>query len=151
MRDRPLVQLAATAVAATFLLVAVLGFVPGITTDYGELSFAGRASEAKLLGLFQISVLHNIVHGLFGVIGLALAASVLGARNFLVGGGIVYLVLTAYGSVIDRDSAANFVPVNVADDVLHLGLGVAMIGLGVVLGKQAAQSAGDTCSAADAR
>ena len=150
MRNRPLIQLAATAVAATFLLVAVLGFVPGITTDYGDLSFAGQESEAKLLGLFQVSVLHNIVHGLFGVIGLALAKSVAGARNFLIGGGVVYLVLTVYGSVIDLDSAVNFVPVNVADNFLHLGLGVAMIGLGVVLGKQAAHSTG-TSSTANAR
>ncbi len=140
MRNRPLVQLAATAVAATFLLVAVLGFVPGITTNYSELSFAGHESEAKLLGLFQVSVLHNIVHGLFGVIGLALAKSIAGARSFLIGGGVVYLVLTAYGSVIDLDSAVNFVPLNVADNFLHLGLGVAMIGLGVVLGKQAART-----------
>ncbi len=140
MRNHPLVQLAATAVAATFLLVAVLGFVPGITTNYSELSFAGHESEAKLLGLFQVSVLHNIVHGLFGVIGLALAKSIAGARSFLIGGGVVYLVLTAYGSVIDLDSAVNFVPLNVADNFLHLGLGVAMIGLGVVLGKQAART-----------
>jgi hypothetical protein len=140
MRNRPLVQLAATVVAATFLLVAVLGFIPGITTNYSELSFAGPESEAKLLGLFQVSVLHNIVHGLFGVIGLVLAKSVAGARNFLIGGGVVYLGLTAYGSVIDLDSNVNFVPVNVADNLLHLVLGFAMLGLGVVLGKQAART-----------
>ena len=144
MRNRPLVQLAATAVAATFLLVAVLGFVPGITTNYSELSFAGHESEAKLVGLFQVSVLHNIVHGLFGVIGLALAKSVAGARNFLIGGGVVYLVLTVYGSVIDLDSAINFVPVNVADNFLHLALGTAMVGLGVVLGKQATHTSTET-------
>jgi hypothetical protein len=137
MRNRTLVQLAAAAVAATFLLVAVLGFVPGITTNYSELSFAGHESEAKLLGLFQVSVLHNIVHGLFGVIGLALSRSIAGARSFLIGGGAVYLVLTAYGALIDLDSAVNFVPVNVADNFLHLGLGLAMIGLGLALGKQA--------------
>ena len=140
MRNRPLVQLAATAVGATFLLVAILGFVPGITTNYGELSFAGHESEAKLLGLFQVSVLHNIVHGLFGIIGLVLAKSVAGARGYLVGGGVVYLVLTVYGAVIDLDSAVNFVPVNVADNFLHLGLGIGMIGLGLVLGRQAAHS-----------
>ena len=150
MRNRPLVQLAATAVGATFLLVAVLGFVPGITTSYSELSFAGHESEAKLLGLFQVSVLHNLVHGLFGVIGLALARSVAGARGFLIGGGIVYLVLTVYGSVIDLDSDINFVPVNVADNVLHLVLGIAMIGLGVVLGKQASPTS-DTRSTTNTR
>ena len=137
MRNLPIIQLAATAVAATFLLVAVLGFVPGVTTSYSDLSLAGRESHAELVGLFQISVLHNIVHGLFGVIGLVLARSVVGARNFLFGGGVVYLVLTVYGIAIDLDSAANFVPLNVADNFLHLFLGVSMIGLGLVLGKKA--------------
>ena len=141
MRNRPIVQLAATAVAATFLLVAILGFVPGITTGYRDLSLAGRESQAELIGLFQISVLHNIVHGLFGVIGLVLARSVVGARNFLLGGGAVYLVLLAYGTVIDLDSAANFVPLNVADNFLHLFLGASMIGLGIVLGKKAVRPA----------
>ncbi len=139
MRNRSLVQLAALAVGATFLLVAILGFIPGITTDYEELSFAGRESEAELLGLFQVSVLHNIVHGLFGLAGLAAAGGVAGARNFLIGGGGVYLVLTVYGSVIDQDSGANFVPINTADNLLHLGLGVGMIGIGAALGRQAAQ------------
>ncbi len=80
MRDRSLVQLAALVVGATFLLVAVLGFLPGITTSYSQLSFAGHESEAELLGLFQVSVLHNIVHGLFGLAGIALARTVSGAR-----------------------------------------------------------------------
>ena len=137
MRNRSIIRLAATTVAATFLLVAVLGFVPGITTGYSDLSLAGRESHAKLLGLFQISVLHNIVHGLFGVIGLVLARSVAGARNFLFGGGAVYLVLTVYGTIIDLDSAANLVPFNIADNVLHLFLGTSMIVLGVVLGRKA--------------
>ena len=137
MRNRPLVQLAKTAVAATFLLAAVLGFVPGITTGYDDLSFAGHESQAELVGLFQTSVLHNVVHGLFGVIGLALARTAAGARRFLLGGGVVYLLLAAYGTVIDHDSAANFVPVNVADNVLHLALGTTMVVLGLVLRKHA--------------
>jgi hypothetical protein len=43
-------------------------------------------------------------------------------------GGVIYLVLFVYGLMIDQDSPANFVPVNTADDVLHLLLGVGMIG-----------------------
>ena len=53
----------------------------------------------------------------------------------LFGGGIVYLVLFIYGLVIDHDSSANFVPVNDADNWLHLGLAVAMIALGAALGR----------------
>jgi len=68
-------------VGAVFLLVGVLGFIPGITTDYDSMEFTGHTSGAELLGLFQVSVLHNIVHLLFGVVGLALARTVLGARS----------------------------------------------------------------------
>ena len=129
------VQKAALAVGAVFLLVGILGFIPGITSNFDQLTFAGHHSEAALLGLFNVSILHNIVHLLFGVAGVVLARSFDGARSYLVGGGIVYLVLSVYGVVIDHDSSANFVPVNDADNWLHLILAIAMIGLGVVLGR----------------
>jgi len=35
-----------------------------------------------------------------------------------------------------QDGAANFVPLNDADNWLHLGLGIGMIALGVVLAKR---------------
>jgi hypothetical protein len=132
-------QTAAAAVGAVFLLVGVAGFVPGLTTDVDQLELAGHHSEAQLLGIFGVSVLHNVVHLLFGVAGLALARSWSGARTFLVGGGAVYLVLAAYGMVVDRHSQANFVPLDQADNVLHLVLGVAMVGIGTVLGRTPGQ------------
>lgn len=130
------VQAAAALVGAVFLLVGVLGFIPGITTDYDSLEAAGHESHAKLLGIFQVSVLHNIVHLLFGAAGLAMARSASTARAFLVGGGAIYLVLWLYGLVIDKTSQANFVPLNTADDWLHFVLGIGMIALGVVLGRR---------------
>ena len=132
------VQLAALVVGAVFLLVGILGFIPGITAQYDQLSFAGHGSGALLLGLFAVSVLHNIVHAAFGVAGLLLARTPAGARNFLIYGGIIYAVLWIYGLVIDQDSMANFVPINTADNWLHLLLAVAMIALGVLLGRSRA-------------
>jgi hypothetical protein len=127
------VQKAAMASGVVFLLVGILGFIPGITTNYHLMSFAGHDSGAMLLGLFQVSVLHNIVHLLYGIAGLALARSVSGARNYMIWGGVVYLVLWLYGLLINHESGANFVPVNTADDWLHFVLGVAMIALGLLL------------------
>ncbi len=126
------VRLAATVVGATFLLVGVLGFIPGVTTNVGDLTFAGHESGAELLGIFHVSILHNIVHLLFGVAGLAMARTARGATSYLIGGGVIYLVLAVYGAVIDHHSSANFVPVNTADNWLHLGLGVGMIGVGLI-------------------
>lgn len=131
-------QTAARVVAAVFLLVGILGFIPGVTTDYGGMTFAGHESTAMLLGVFHVSILHNIVHLLFGVAGLALARTAAGAAGFLIGGGAIYLALWLYGLLIDQHSAANFVPVNGADNWLHLGLGVGMIGLGVALRRRPA-------------
>ncbi|MBM0236275.1 DUF4383 domain-containing protein [Micromonospora sp. ATA32] len=127
------VRTAAQVVGAVFVLVGVLGFIPGITSNYDTMMFAGHDSEAKLLGLFQVSVLHNLVHLGFGVAGLALSRSVSGARMYLIAGGAIYLVLWLYGLVIDLKSGANFVPLNGADNWLHLFLGLGMIALGVAL------------------
>lgn len=127
------VEKAAMAVGAVFLLVGILGFIPGITTNYDELSGAGSDSDALLLGVFQVSYLHNAVHLLFGVAGLAMSRNARLAKSYLVIGGIIYLVLWLYGLFIDHDSAANFVPVNDADNWLHLVLGIVMIALGLLL------------------
>ena len=134
---KPRIQLVAAAVAAVFVAIGVLGFVPGITTGYGDLTFAGHHSGAKLLGLFQVSVLHNLLHLLFGLAGLVLARSVGGARLFLAGGGAAYLGLWLYGFAIDLESAANFIPVNDADNWLHLALGFGMLATGLLLSNDA--------------
>jgi hypothetical protein len=128
-------QIAAMVVALVFLLVGVLGFVPGITTDFDSMTFAGHHSSAELLGIFEVSVLHNIVHLLFGVAGFLLARTVRGSVMYLVVGGAIYLVLWLYGLIIDLDSTANFVPVNDADNWLHFVLGIGMLGLGAVFAR----------------
>lgn len=99
---------AAAAVGLVFLLVGILGLVPGTTTDYDQLKFAGHESEARLFGLFQVSILHNLVHLAFGVAGLAMARTWSLARTFPIGGRAIYLVLWVYGLVIDKASDASF-------------------------------------------
>ena len=141
---RSAVQKGAAVIGIVFLLVGVLGFVPGVTTSYGDLALAGHHSEAQLLGLFQVSVLHNVVHLAFGVAGLLLARTAAGARRYLIIGGIIYLVLFVYGLLVDDMSSANFIPVNLADDVLHLVLGLGMIALGAVLTRRSTSGTGAT-------
>ncbi|WP_092527558.1 DUF4383 domain-containing protein [Amycolatopsis arida] len=126
------VRAAAMVVAAVFLVVGILGFIPGVTTNYDSMQFWSHDSTAMLLGVFQVSILHNLVHLAFGVVGFAMAMRPGGARAFLIGGGIIYLLLWIYGLVIDLDSQANFVPLNNADNWLHLGLGAGMVLLGLL-------------------
>lgn len=132
-------QIAAIVFGVIFLAIGVLGFIPGITTNYGALYFAGYTSEAALLGLFQVSVLHNVVHMLLGFIGLWMARTHSSARTYLIGAGVLYLLLFIYGLIVPLNGEGNFVPFNWADNWLHLGLAVVMIILGFVLGPERAR------------
>lgn len=135
---RTALQWSALAVGGVFLLAGVLGFVPGVTSDYGSLRFAGPKSGALLLGIFQVSVLHNLVHLVFGAAGLVMARTHRQARNFLIYGGVIYLALWLYGLLIGDETPANFIPENNADNWLHLVLGLAMISLAIALSPRTA-------------
>ncbi|WP_157127639.1 DUF4383 domain-containing protein [Rhodococcus sp. WB1] len=127
------VQLAALVVGAVFLLVGVAGFVPGVTSDLDRLAAAGHDSGAMLVGLFQVSVLHNIVHVVFGIAGIAAARLASAAGIYLLLGGLIYLALWVFGLLIDKGGSVNFIPLNTADDWLHFVLGLGMIWLGILL------------------
>jgi hypothetical protein len=133
---RTALQKTALVVGIIFLVVGIAGFIPGLTSGMSGMQMAGHGSDAMLLGTFQISVLHNIVHLAFGVVGVLAARSARGARNYLIWGGVVYLVIFIYGLIFSGASAANFVPLNTADNWLHLVLGVGMILLGVLVGRR---------------
>jgi hypothetical protein len=128
-------QKVAVVFGVVFLLVGVAGFIPGLTTGLDTIQFAGHESDALLFGVFQVSILHTLVHILYGLAGLGFAMTHVGARNYLIWGGAVYALLWLYGLIIADDAVANFVPVNTADDWLHFALAVAMILLGVFLGR----------------
>src|SRR6266516_2448629 len=98
MRVRSPIQSVAMLMGVLFVAVGILGFIPGTTTSYDELKFAGHNSDAQLFGIFDTSILHNIVYMLFGIAGIALARTIDGARTYLAGGGLIYLVLFAYGA-----------------------------------------------------
>jgi Domain of unknown function (DUF4383) len=135
MRDRSPIQSVALLVGVVFLVVGILGFIPGITTNYDDLKFAGHNSDAQLLGIFDTSILHNIVHLLLGIAGIGLARTIDGARTYLIGGGLVYLVLFVYGAIWHGEKGSNWIPVNWADNILHLALGAGMVGIGIVLSR----------------
>jgi hypothetical protein len=126
---------------ALFLLIGVAGFIPGLTTDYGDLGFAGEESTATLFGTIQVSVLHNVVHLLFGVAAVAMARTETGARTYLVSAGTIYLVLWIFGLIVHGgEGKGNFIPVNTEGNWLHLGLALALLGLGLLLPAPASAS-----------
>ncbi|MDT0196993.1 DUF4383 domain-containing protein [Arthrobacter sp. AB6] len=130
---RTRLQNAALGIGTVFFLLGILGFIPGVTSNYGSLGLAGPGSGALLLGVFQVSVLLNAVHLVFGLAGVLMARTHPQARNFLIYGGVTYLLLWLYGFLAGDTTPANFLPANNADDWLHLALGLAMIALAITL------------------
>jgi hypothetical protein len=124
---RTLAQRLALLFGVAFTLVGILGFVPGITVNYDDLKLAGEDSDAELLGLFQVSVLHNVAHLLFGV-GILAAKRHRSALQYLLTAGALYVVLFAYGLLASEKGSENFLPTNNGDDVLHAALALALIG-----------------------
>ncbi|MCU1532041.1 MAG: hypothetical protein JWO49_1612 [Arthrobacter sp.] len=135
------VQNVGMGVGIVVMVVGILGFIPGITMQYSELRFLGPDSKALLLNVFQVSILLNILQLAIGGTGWAMSRNQMGARNFLMGFGLLYIVLSVYGLIVGVDSAANFLSLNTADNWTFMVLGLAMIGAGWMLSRHLAEDA----------
>ena len=89
------------------LVVGVLGFVPGITSD------------GMLLGIFQVDTMHNIVHILTGVLAIAAAMGTGSyARLYFKVFGVVYALIAVLGFVMSDNVMGMMM--NMMDHLLHL-------------------------------
>ena len=115
-----LVQRVALIFGVVFLLVGVAGLLTegGTSMEHGGM----------LLGTFAVNLLHNLVHILFGVWGIAAARSWGGAKAYTRIGGIIYLVLAVLGFV--AEDGFGLVPLGGNDIWLHLVLGIVLAGVG---------------------
>jgi hypothetical protein len=103
-----------------FVIVGLAGFV--VTGGGMDASMAAP----RLLGLFPLNVVHNLVHLLFGVWGLLGARTFGGAKSYLFGAGAIYLVLAICGAFVPN--GFGLVPIGGADVALHALLGVVLLG-----------------------
>jgi hypothetical protein len=122
---------------AVFLLVGILGFIPGITQmhdsnvhpDTGDL-VVGGPGHGMLLGIFHVNLLHNLVHIAFGVWGLVAAGSLGGSRVYFRGVGVIYALLAVLGLIPATWNTFGLVPIHGADVGLHAVLAIAGLYLG---------------------
>lgn len=116
------VQKIAMVFGVVFLLIAIVGFIsPGgmaMTVD----------PPGMLLGMFPINMLHNVVHLLFGIWGLAASRSWSGAKSYAQIGGVIYLILAVCGYFVPN--FFNLVPLGGNDIWLHALLGLILAGVG---------------------
>ncbi len=134
---RPVVERNATTranagvIGGLILLFGILGFVPGAVSDFEHLQFVGNDGDVVLLGLFEVSGLHNLLHLVFGACGLLMARRAISAVGFLSFGGGFLLVMSLYGFFTSSVYDVNFIPLTSADSALHLVLGLIMVAMAV--------------------
>jgi hypothetical protein len=117
-------RLYATLVGGVLVIAGIVGF-------FYSASFGGPGEVDDVLGLLSVNAWHNVFHIATGAIGL-LVASMGAARRYALWLGILYLGVAAWGFVLgDGESILGFLPVNTADDFLHLALG--LLGVGAAL------------------
>lgn len=134
------IQNAGMGVGIVLVVVGILGFIPGITTQYSELRFFGPDSHAMFLNLFQVSMLLNIMQIAIGATGWTMSRNAMGARNFLMGFGLLYVVLGVYGLIVGVGSAANFLSLNTLDNWTFIVLGLGMVGAGWLMSRHLEES-----------
>jgi uncharacterized protein DUF4383 len=115
-------RLYASVVGAVLVAAGIIGFFYNAHFGSGNDVF-GDDTSVKVFGILAVNGWHNVVHLLTGALGLL--AINYAARTYALGLGAVYLVVAIWGFIIGSgDSILSIVPVNSADNVLHLILGV---------------------------
>ena len=105
-----------------FLLAGASGFIPGLwhpaPGHYPDLAVDSFYGDA--LGLFPVTILHNIVHLLFGVWGLLASRSLSGAKGYAKAVAIIYAVFVVAGLIPGLNTMFGFVPLFVNYVWLHI-------------------------------
>ncbi|HEX8286366.1 MAG TPA: DUF4383 domain-containing protein [Pyrinomonadaceae bacterium] len=103
-----------------YVLVGVLGFIPGLSTHPADPQhLAVETGYGHLMGLFPINILHNIVHLAIGAWGILASRSIGGARFFAQALAIVYGLLAVMGLIPGLNTTFGLVPIYGNDVWLH--------------------------------
>jgi uncharacterized protein DUF4383 len=103
-----------------YLLVGILGFVPGLVqpAHHGP-SLAVESNHGLLFGLFPVNLLHNIVHLLIGIWGIAASVNMPAARFYARGLAVFYGLLAVLGLLPATGTLFGLVPIHGHDVWLH--------------------------------
>jgi hypothetical protein len=116
-------QYFALTVGILYLLVGVMGFIPGlvqapmVTPDAADLGYVRGYGD--LLGLFPINVLHNVVHLLVGGLGILASISLGSSRLFSGVLAVFYGLLSILGLFPFSQSMFGLIPIFGNDIWLH--------------------------------
>lgn len=125
-----MVQRVVQLISVVLILVGLIGF-----TATGMSMEASMENATRILGLFPVNALHNVVHILLGIWGLAAARTMAGAISFAKLSGGIYVVLAILGFIIP--TTFGLIPIGGNDIYLHALLGVVLLAVGLQASKPA--------------
>jgi hypothetical protein len=108
----------------SLLLAGILGFFADASFDTGD----GIQGD-ELLKIFEVNGIHNLIHVASGLLLIAASPKRASARAVAIAFGLVYGVVTIIG-LIDGEDVLGLIPVNPADNILH----IALTALGLITG-----------------
>ena len=123
-----------------FLLAGVAGFIPGLVHPIhtGAPPLTVSAGYGLIFGLLPVNILHNCVHILFGLMGLAAFANLFAARTYAQIVAIAYGVLVILGLIPATYTTFGLIPIYGNDVWLHLVLALPAAYFGFVRSADAA-------------
>ncbi len=123
MRDQLWTRYFALGIGAVYVLVGIIGFIPALYTSppVSAPHVDARAAYGYLFGAFPVNALHDVVHIVIGVIGIAAFARFLAARFYARGLALVFGLLTILGFMPQADTLWGLVPIFGSDTWLHFG------------------------------
>ena len=109
-----------------FLLAGASGFIAGLLhpVPAGAPPLTVASGYGFILGLLPVNILHNLVHVLFGILGIAAYAGVFAPRVYAQIVAVSYGLLVILGLVPATNTLFGLVPIYGADVWLHLVLGL---------------------------
>ena len=127
-----------------FLLVGIAGFIPGLTTTHADPgAHPLHTGHAYLLGLFPVNLYHNIVHILFGVLGLVMSGNLPSARTYARILAVAYGLLAIMGLIPPPvNTTFGLIPIWGHDVWLHAAIAAAGAYFGFL--RPAAEDRADT-------
>jgi hypothetical protein len=130
---RTIAQAFCLLVGLVLIAAGALGFTANATFDQAELAlnFEGDPVTGDLFLGLAVNGWHNVVHIASGLLLLLGGLSRAAAPKVLIAFGIVYVAVTVIG-FIDERNVLGIIPVNTADNYLHLALAVLGLLVGVL-------------------
>lgn len=119
-------QVYALLAGAALTMLGIIGF-------FYNSDFTSNVHERdSIFGIFAVNGWHNLLHTAAGSLGLTAASSYASARTYAIAAGLALVAVAVWGFMVgDGHSILSIVPVNTADDVMHLLIGITGIAAGM--------------------